>query len=197
MIKLPQPQTDGTMSLENAISQRRSHRIFSSKPLSLAAAGQLLWAGQGITGKRGRRTAPSAGALYPLELYLVAGLVDSLDSGIYHYLPDGHSLKQISKGDFRQKLAGAALQQTSVADCAAIVVLSGVKERTSKKYGRRAVQYIMIEAGHTGQNISLQAETLDLGTVVIGAFDDEKLKKLIQMPPEEQPISLMPVGYVR
>ena len=197
MIKLPQPQTDGEMSVEYAISKRRSRRTFCSKPISLAETGQLLWAGQGITGKRGHRAAPSAGALYPLELYVVAELVDSLDNGIYHYLPDGHSLKQICAGDFHQELAEAALQQTSVAKCSAIFVLSGIKERTSKKYGRRAVQYIMIEAGHTGQNISLQAETLNLGTVVIGAFDDEKIKELLKMPPEEQPISLMPVGHLQ
>lgn len=196
-IKLPDPQTDGTMSVEKAIASRRSHRVFSEKNIPLASLGQLLWAGQGITGKHGRRAAPSAGALYPLELYLIVGAAEDLKQGIYRYQPTGHDLTLVARGDFRGELAAAALRQSSIAESAVILALAGVKDRTSKKYGRRATQYIMLEAGHVGQNISLQAEALGLGTVVIGAFDDDELKKLLRMEEEENPISLMPVGYIR
>jgi len=185
------------MSVEKAIASRRSHRVFSDKKIPLAALGQLLWAGQGVTDKHGRRTAPSAGALYPLELYLIVGAAEDLGQGIYKYQPTGHGLTLIAQGDFRRELAAAALRQSSIAESAVILAIAGVKKRTSKKYGRRAAQYIMLEAGHVGQNISLQAEALCLGTVVIGAFDDEELKKLLRMGSDENPISLMPVGYIR
>ena len=157
-IDLPKPSVDGTVSLESAIRGRRSVRDFSKRSLSLANVAQLLWAAQGITSRDGGRAAPSAGALYPLEIYLVAGNVDSLPAGIYHYRPKKHRLRPIADGDRRKALAAAALDQSWVRRAPAVLVIAGIYERSARKYGERARRYTHIEVGHAAQNLFLQAE---------------------------------------
>ena len=194
VIKLPQPKYDSQTSVEEALLERRSIRDYSDEPLTLAEVSQLLWAAQGITNQRGFRTTPSAGALYPLELYLVVGQVEGLVEGVYKYQPDGHQLEKISQGDKRADLAEAALGQSAIKEAAAMIVFSAVYQRTTGKYGERGIRYVYIEVGHAAQNVYLEAVSLDLGTVVIGAFEEGEIKKIIEMADEEEPIYLMPVG---
>jgi SagB-type dehydrogenase family enzyme len=193
-IRLPQPYDDGHVSIEKALLLRRSVREYSDSHLALGEISQLLWAAQGITSPAGFRTAPSAGALYPLAIYLVAGNVKDLPPGVYKYKPKGHALANVINGDKRAELSAAALGQSCVKKSAAVIVLAAVYERTMKKYGQRGIRYVHIEAGHASQNIYLQAVSLDLGTVEIGAFDDEKVKKTLHMLAIEKPLSIMPVG---
>lgn len=196
-IQLPSPRHKGSVSVEEALLARRSIRDYKDEPLTLAEISQLLWAAQGITNEWGGRTAPSAGALYPLELYIVIGNVNELDQGIYKYKPKEHELIMISKGDKRDKLATVALGQSWVRDGAIVLVLAAQYSRTTNKYGERGKRYVYMEAGHAAQNVYLQAIVLNLGTVVVGAFDDEEVKKIVQMPQEEQPLYLMPVGKIK
>jgi len=193
-IKLPEPRTDHGTSVEQALRLRRSVRTFSAKPLQLAEAAQLLWSAQGITSRDGLRTAPSAGALYPLEIYLVAGNVNDLPVGLWHYLPDHHRLERLADTDLRIPLAHAALDQAWIRKAAAVVVFAAVYERTSRKYGERAIRYVHIEAGHAAENLFLQAVSLDLKTVIVGAFRDDELRNTLQLPEDHAPLRLMPVG---
>ncbi len=193
-IGLPAPKIDGATSLEKALRERRSIRDFKRKPLSITELSQLLWAAQGITAPGGRRTAPSAGALYPLELYLVANNVEGLSEGVYKYRPDGHELIRTVGGNKSIELSGAALGQTSVRDAAAVLLLAAVYERTTAKYGERGVRYVHIEVGHVGQNVCLQAVALRLGAVVIGAFDDSQVKRIAKLLPKEEPLYLIAIG---
>ena len=170
--KLPAPSLKGEHSLEQLLAQRRSRREFANTTLILAELGQLLWSAQGITDSQGLRTAPSAGALYPLELYVVAGRVEGLPVGVYHYQPHPHHLRKISDQDIREKLAEAALSQTWMENAAAVIVFAADYARTARKYGQRAERYVHIEVGHAAQNLFLQAEALSLATVVVGAFSD-------------------------
>ena len=186
---LPPPRTTGSSSLEEALARRRSVRAFSSEPLSDGEVGQLLWAAQGITGEGGRRTAPSAGALYPLELYAVT------PDGLWHYLPEGHALTLLSDEDLRVELRSAALDQDAVGEAPLVVVITGVVERTEAKYGpQRAGRYVQLEAGHAAHGLLLQAVTLDLGAVPIGAFVDSEVARILGLPTEETPLYLLPVG---
>jgi SagB-type dehydrogenase family enzyme len=194
IIRLPEPRYDSTTSIEKALLKRRSVRDYKDEPLTLTEVAQLLWAAQGITDPRGFRTAPSAGALYPLELYVVAGNVKNLSNGIYRYRPHSHDLLRVVQGDKRTDLCHAALGQPSVKDAAAVIVFSGVYERTTGKYGARGIRYVHIEVGHAAQNVYLQAVSLNLGTVVIGAFHDDAVKRILSMPAREQPLCIMPVG---
>ena len=196
-IKLPEPQSDSDISIEEALLKRRSVRSFKDSPLTLAEVSQLLWAAQGTTSPRGLRTAPSAGALYPLEIYVVAGNVEDLPNGVYNYRPYKHELVRVAKGDKRIELCGAALGQTSVRNAAAVIVLSAVYERTTMKYGDRGMRYVHIETGHAAQNVFLQSVSLTLGTVVIGAFHDDAVKKILKMSDREQPLYIMPVGRMK
>ncbi len=193
-IRLPEPVQDSKTSIEQALTQRRSVRSFTDSSLTLAEVSQLLWAAQGITSPRELRTAPSAGALYPLEMYLVAGNVDALPAGVYHYEAERHELVRIVSGDKRPVLCAAALGQPSVRNAAAVIVIAAVYELTTIKYGTRGIQYVHMETGHAAQNVSLQAVPLHLGTVVIGAFQDAEVKKVLKMPDREQPLYVMPVG---
>jgi SagB-type dehydrogenase family enzyme len=193
-IKLPQPDRLGELPLEEALARRRSVRSYSRTPLALSEISQLLWAAQGITSKEGDRTAPSAGALYPLELYVVAGKVEELPQGVYKYRPHKHDLVKTSDGDLRASLAAAALDQSCIKNGSVVFVIAAVYERVTGKYGDRGVQYTHIEVGLAGQNIYLQAETLGLGTVMVGAFYEEKVAKLLNMPDNEIALALMPVG---
>lgn len=193
-IKLPEPRYKGDISVEEALLQRRSVREYTHQPLTLAEVSQLLWAAQGVTDSKGYRTAPSAGALYPLELYAVVGDVEGLSAGIYRYVPAGHQLLLVVSGDKRAELAGAALGQSYVREAAVDLVFSCVYTRTTRKYGYRGTQYVHMEVGHAAENVHLQAVSLGLGTVEIGAFADAPVKEVIGMPQEETPLYIMPVG---
>lgn len=194
-MKLTQPRLDGPLSLEKVIQKRRSIRDYRHDAVELADLAQLLWAAQGITGPTdGHRTAPSAGALYPLEVYIVAGNVTGLGAGVYKYEPQGHALKELRTGDVRNELYRAALQQACVRDAAVVVVLSAVFERTSMKYGQRTERYVHLEIGHAAQNLLLQAVSLGLGSVAVGAFDDALVKEVVRLPKKEAPLYLLPVG---
>jgi len=193
-IQLPAPKLRGAVSVEEALQKRRSVRGYQNEALTLSEISQLLWAAQGTTNEAGRRTAPSAGGLYPLELYVVAGNVKDLEPGIYKYASRGHTLAKVASGDKRSDLAAAALGQQQVARGAVCLVIAGVYERTAKRYKERAVRYVHMEAGHAAQNIYLQAAPLGLGTVVLGAFEDARVKSLLGLPEEENPLYIMPVG---
>jgi SagB-type dehydrogenase family enzyme len=189
-ILLPTPELKGTLTLEEALANRRSVRKFTEELLTLEELGQLLWAVQGITHPAGYRTAPSAGALYPLEVYLLT------DEGVYHYDPPGHRLSLHRHGDLRLALRAVALRQEPVLKAPAVFVITAAYERTEKKYGKeRSPRYVYLEAGHAAQNLLLQAVALDLGAVPIGAFIDDKVKKVLSLPDSHQPLYLIPVGH--
>lgn len=196
VLNLPEPACDGVISLERALASRRSTRDYSSEPLSLEHLSQLLWAAQGITGSDSRfRTAPSAGALHPLEVYVVAAEVKALEAGVYHYLPAEHSLELVSRGDKRADVSTAALSQQAPLRAPAVIAIAAVYSRSSAKYGARANRYVPMDAGHAAQNVLLQATALDLGAVPMGAFDDEQLRKALGASVEEDPLYLIPVGH--
>jgi len=193
-VKLPEPRYTSNTSVEEALSQRRPIRAYSDENLTVAEVSQLLWAAQGITAPWGGRTAPSAGALYPLELYLVVGDVEGIDKGVYKYIPEEHELEKVKDSDIRAELADAALEQACVRDAAIDLVFTAVYERTTGKYGERGIKYVQMEAGHAAQNVYLQAVALDLGTVVIGAFIDGEVKGIMNMQEQETPVYIMPAG---
>jgi len=193
-VRLPEVRVQSDASLEETLLDRRSIREYADEALILEEVSQLLWAAQGITVEWGGRTAPSAGALYPLEVYLVAGRVENLAPGVYKYKPDGHELVKVKDQDIRGKLAEAALDQKCVKDGAIDIVIAAVYERTTAKYGDRGVRYVHMEAGHAAQNIYLQATALDLGMVTVGAFNDERVKEIVDMPENEAPLYVIPVG---
>jgi SagB-type dehydrogenase family enzyme len=193
-ITLPPPVYESGMSVEQALLERRSVREYAAEPLTLTEISQLLWAAQGITNPNGFRTAPSAGGLYPLEIFLLAGEVADLGAGIYHYEPEGHKLRLGLEGDHRQELSQAALNQPAVLNAPAVIVIAAVYDRTTIKYGERGVQYVHIEVGCASENIYLQAVSLDLGTVFIGAFHDDEVSEILQLGANERPLGLMPVG---
>lgn len=182
------------MSLEQAIQDRRSVRTYADGPLLLKDVGQLLWAAQGITSETGARAAPSAGGTYPLEVYVVVGDVTGLEPGVYRYLPDRHALARVVDGDMRASLAEASLDQGWVRDAAIDIVIAADYLRTTERYGERGVRYVHMEAGHAAQNIYLQATALGLGTVTVGAFSDEKVAEILQLPEEYAALYVLPVG---
>ncbi len=194
IIELPRPNLDGKLSVEAALQRRRSVRKYADQPLTVPEVAQLVWAAQGITAAGRLRTAPSAGALYPLEVYVVAGNVDNLPAAVYRYLPHQHHLLRVVAGDKRPQLAAAALEQSCVRRGAVVLVFTAVYERTTRKYGQRGITYVHMEVGHAAQNVCLQAVALDLGTVVIGAFRDRQVQQALHLPPHEQPLYLMPLG---
>jgi SagB-type dehydrogenase family enzyme len=193
-IKLPKPRFDGAVALEKVLWTRRSVRQFSKHPLELSQVAQLAWATQGITGPEGHRTAPSAGGLYALELYVIAANVAGLPAGTYKYEAFTHGLTSWIEGDIRQQLCKAALEQSSIGHASAIFALAAVYERISVKYGERGVRYSHMEAGHAAQNLLLQAVALDLGAVLVGAFDDAKVKGLLGLGKRAVPLYLIPIG---
>lgn len=189
---LPPPTLSGETSLEEALVRRRSVREFDTQPLTSGELGQLLWATQGITHEQGFRTAPSAGALYPLEVYVAT------TDGVFHYQPHGHQLLVTSPQDTREKLYQAALKQEPVRQAPAVFIVTAVYERTAKKYGaERSPRYVHLEAGHATQNLLLEAAALGLGAVPIGAFHDEEIQKALGLPSDHQPLYLIPVGHPR
>ena len=192
VIKLPSPDTTGIVSVEQALWHRRSVRTYADAPLTVKQVGQLLWAAQGRNRGPIGRTAPSAGATYPMELYLVAGKVTGLKPGLYRYRTDGHALALMKGGDLRSELAIAALGQGSISSAPAVLVLAAVYSRTARRYGERTQRYVHMEAGHIGENVHLQCETIGLGTVMIGAYEDGRVKDLLGI--KEDPLYIMPVG---
>jgi SagB-type dehydrogenase family enzyme len=193
-IRLPAPRVSGGVAVEHALDTRRSLREFAGEPLGLPELAQLLWAAQGVTTRDGRRTAPSAGALYPLEVYVVAGSVTGLPAGVYRYVPADHRLVRAASGDRRRALAAAALGQDWLASAPVALVIAAVYERANRKYGARAEQYVPFEAGCAAENVALQAEALRLGTVVVGAFDDAQVGRVAALPAGERPLAILPVG---
>lgn len=190
-LSLPPPSVAG--SLEQAMMLRRSVREFASGSLTLAEISRLLWAAQGITAP-GRRTAPSAGATYPLDVYLAVGDVQGLAAGVYRYRPDMHRLEAVSDGDIRPHLATAALEQKWIGKAAAVVVIAASFDRTTVRYGKRGERYVYMEAGHAAQNLLLQAATMGLGATTVGAFNDTEVSRLLRLIPIETPLYLIPVG---
>ncbi len=197
IIKLPEPKYDSNTSVEQALFERRSVREYKDVPLNLTEVSQLLWAAQGITEpRRGFRTAPSAGALYPLEVYVVIGNVEEVTKGVYKYIPRKHELVKVREGDVRDKLTAAALGQNWVGEGSIVIVFSAVYERTTQKYGNRGIKYVHMETGYAAQNVYLQAVSLNMGTVVVGAFNDDEVRSILNMPDEENPLYIMPVGKI-
>jgi SagB-type dehydrogenase family enzyme len=194
---LPHPSHESVTSVENALLRRHSTRSFRPDPLSLGEISQLLWAAQGVTHNRAFRTAPSAGALYPLETYVVAGTIKDLPPGTYRYLPEKHQLLQVLAGDIRGALCKASLGQEPVCEAPASIVFSAAFARTTGKYGKRGIRYGHMESGSAAQNVSLQAVSLGLATVVIGAFDDQEVSRVLSLPAGEEPMLIIPVGKGR
>ena len=197
-MKLAKPKTHGEVSLETAIKRRRTARSFASRPLSLEQCSQLFWAAQGITENNGlKRAAPSGGALYPMDIYAVVGenCVNGLKSGAYHYDPKGHAVSLIHEGDLRNKVAEAALSQIWMATAPLNILITAEYYRITGKYGKRGVRYAIIEAGHIGQNILLQSEAMGLGAGIVGAFKDEKIRQVVNILSNHEPLLILPVGY--
>lgn len=193
-VNLPRPVSAGGLSINEALQRRRSVRRYRHGKLTLVEVSQLLWAAQGLSSREGYRTAPSAGALYGLEIHLAAGNVAGLDVGVYRYDPVDHRLTQRATTDHRSSLATAALGQDFVGQGAAVLVVSAVYARISVKYGGRGVRYAHMEAGHAAQNVLLMATSLNLGAVPVGAFDDARLARVLKLDEDEQPLYLIPVG---
>lgn len=186
-ILFPQPVNHGRISLEEALASRRSLRSFKEKELDWSQVGQLLWAAQGITSPDGKRTAPSAGALYPLEVYYFCSQFWG------RYLPQEHSLEILEKEDKREEIARASFNQSWITQAPGVFVIVGFVERTAVKYGERAERYVILEAGHACQNLLLEAVSLGLGGTSVGAFWDDRIKEILSV--EALPLYVIPVGY--
>ena len=197
LVKLPPPALKGSVSLEEALKNRRTVRSFAARSLDLPQVSQLLWATQGITDPRGLRTAPSAGATYPLEIYLVVGDrgVTGLAPGLYRYRPGDHALELTLKEDLRAQVARACLSQSWMVGAPVLVVFTAEFRRCTARYGERGVMYTHMEVGHAGENLFLQAEALGLSAGIVGAFTDQALSQTLRLPREHEPLLVMPVGY--
>lgn len=193
-IKLPPPILKGKHSLEEVLFRRRSIRSYRREPIPLGYISQLMWAGQGITSREGFRTAPSAGALYPMELFLIVEHAH-IPEGIYHYLVHSHALELWRRGSFVKAIGTASLNQEWVLNAPALIVVAGVPERTAIKYGPRALRYVILEAGHVAQNIALQATALGLGTVPVGAFYDGEIRSILGVDESVEIFYVMPIGF--
>jgi SagB-type dehydrogenase family enzyme len=191
LITLHKPNQDGSMSLEKAISFRRSRRKFLPKSLTLEQIGQLCWAAQGQEASSRFRNAPSAGATYPLELFIVTS------DGLFHYLPDGHLMKKLTELDLRADLVSAAWGQEFIEEAPLTLVFAAMFSRTTNRYSKRGIRYVYMEAGHAAQNVHLQAEALGLGSVAVGAFDDNSVSKVLSLPKNLEPLYMVIVGYCR
>ena len=200
---LPSPKTEGGASVEEALAARRSQRSFQNRELSAEQLSQILWAAYGITEpvpepslRGGLRTTPSAGATYPLEIYVVVGNVAGIEAGAYKYVSREHKIIRTIDKDIREELSAAALGQAMLRDAPITVVYSAVFSRILGRYGERGRErYVFMELGHSAQNVYLQAEALRLGACAVGAFTDKRVSRLLQLPAEENPLYLIPVGY--
>jgi SagB-type dehydrogenase family enzyme len=196
-IKLPPPITRGGMPLTEALKDRRTVRSFASRALDLGQISQLLWGADGTSDSRGLRTSPSAGATYPLDLYLVVGErgVKDLPAGVYHYQVAAQALAPAAPGDVRVAVARASLHQSWMAQAPVLVVITGEYRRCTARYGERGVRYTHMESGNVSQNLSLAAEALGLGAGIVGAFEDKALAQVLKLPPGHEPLLVIPVGY--
>ena len=199
---LSSPNTAGVVSVESALESRRSRRDFQDIPLKEEQLSQLLWAAYGVTlpstdasHRGGLRTAPSAGSTYPLELYAIVGNVEGIESGVYKYISADHTIERIIDRDIRYELSEAALGQKMVSQAPVALFYSAVFSRTTDRYGERGLSFVYVEAGHSAQNIYLQAEALGLGACATGAFTDSQVRRLLDLPDEEEPVYIMLVGY--
>ena len=189
MRSLPEPSTPETGSLEDAVAARRSVRDFDPRALTEAQVGQLLWAAQGVTDPSGLRAAPSAGATYPLEVYVVTA------EWAARYVPGEHALVEHLDGDHRRAVTYTAFGQVWMADAPLIVVFTAVEARTAERYGDRGARYVLIEIGHAAQSLLLQATAVDLVATPVGAFEAAALSRALALPDEHVPIYLVPVGH--
>jgi SagB-type dehydrogenase family enzyme len=196
-IKLPPPVKKGGMPLAEALAVRRTVRSFASRPLDLKQVSQLLWGADGLSDPRGLRTAPSAGATYPVDLYLVVGEqgVADLAAGVYHYQSAAQALTRVAPGDVRAAVARASLDQTWMTQAPVLVVITGEYRRCTARYGERGIRYTHMEVGNVSQNLFLAAEALGLGAGIVGAFEDKALAQVLKLPPGHEPLLVMPVGY--
>jgi SagB-type dehydrogenase family enzyme len=196
-VKLPPPAHKGAVSVEEALQRRRTVRHFAGRSLDLPQVSQLLWGAGGVSDPRGLRTAPSAGATYPLEIYLVAGEhgVTGLRPGVYRYRVREHALEPTAPGDRRPAVARASLNQAWMAEAPVMVVIAALFRRCTARYGERGVMYTYMEAGHVGQNLFIQAEAIGLGAGIVGAFEDRSLAQALELPRDQVPLLVMPVGY--
>lgn len=191
-IDLPQPKLISKVSLEEAIFRRRSQREFKDKDIPIEYLSQILWAAQGITDQSyGFRAAPSAGALYPLSLYIVK------KDGVFRYIPDGHKLLELKNTDIRPSIARASLGQNYITDAPVSIIIAGNFRITQAKYGPRAFRYVCMEIGHVAENIHLQAVALGLGSVPIGAFWDDVVRTNLELPDTQDPLYIIPIGYIQ
>lgn len=187
-IKLLKPFTKSEVSLEEAIEKRNSVRHFKNEEISFQAVSQLLWAAYGLG------SVPSAGAIYPLRIYLITQKVELVKPGVYRYFSQSHDLSEVLGGPVGRELEQAAFGQVFLKEAAAIVVIAAQYEEITRKYGSRGAVFAHLEAGHCGQNIYLQVQSLGLGTVAVGAFDEEEIRVLLNIPENEEILYLMPVG---
>jgi SagB-type dehydrogenase family enzyme len=192
MIKLPEPKIKGSVSLEEAIARRRSIREFAERDIKLEEVSQLLWAAQGITDKaKSFRAVPSAGALYPLEIYVVTR------EGLFRYIVEKHALEILDNHDLRSELSDASWGQEMVRQAGANIVICAIFKRVTSKYAERGIKYVYMEAGHAAQNIHLMAVSLGLGSVSVGAFDDKKVQALFKLDKNIEPLYIVPIGAKR
>lgn len=197
---LPLPVFSGNTSVETAIENRRSVRSFSAESLNLTNVSQILWAAQGITDNDSNlRSVPSAGQVYPLEIYIVTGQngVSGLSEGVYLYVPSNNTLEKTVNGDVRSKLSTIADGQNAVAQAPVDLVITGNYPMMINKYHDKdlCTRFVDLEAGHAGENIYLQAESLGLVTVAIGSFNEVQMKQLLEIPQNETPLYIFPIGH--
>jgi SagB-type dehydrogenase family enzyme len=194
IVRLPAPDRSGGMSLNEALNQRRSVRSYRNEPLSISQVSQLLWSAQGTNNERGFRTAPSAGATFPLELFVMANNITGMSKGIYHYNPFENTLELYREGDFAGALMRASLSQSMITDAGMVIIFGAIFGRTTQRYDERGIRYVYNEIGHAAQNVHLQVSALNLGTVVIGAYIDEEVEAVLNLDDEIRVLYLMPVG---
>jgi SagB-type dehydrogenase family enzyme len=205
---LPEPVLEGDMSVEEALYNRRSRRDFEDRAISIEQLSQILWATYGISDGRGFRTAPSAGAMFPLEIFVVVGNVEGIEAGVYRYIPQEHKIVRTANGDVRRELTQAALGQRMIQEAPVTIVHTAIMSRTTSRYGEvQGRRYVYMEVGHSAQNVYLQVEALGLGTCAVGAFIDIYISGAGDVPcirellgisgGDEEPLYLMPIGFVR
>ena len=194
IIQLPECVQDSGVTLTQAIAQRRSIRTFTEDSLTFPELARILHSAGGITSEWGYRAAPSAGATFPLSIFVIAENVDGLESGIYRFYPPDNSLMTLSTGNFLRDLSIAALGQPCVSSAPAAIIITADYSITTSVYGDRGIIYVHMEAGHVSQNIYLQCTALELGTVAVGAFTDNAVTELLSLEPHETPLYIMPVG---
>ena len=189
-LELPKPSLEGTRSLEECINERESVRSYGEKEMELEKISQLLWATQGKKGNK--RTVPSAGATYPLEIYVIIK-----NKGYFHYNQIKHTLELIVEDEMSKNLTKASWDQRFIEEAYINIIICAEYSRTTQRYGERGVRYVHMEVGHAGQNIHLQAVALGLASVPIGAFQDKLVKKILALPKNIEPLYIIPIGYPR